>query len=202
MFDSGNFFIPDAYSSAHGSSIFDFTFKTVLKEMKAKFKKCETSKMAKAILAVMVVVCLVLVILLLAEYMIGKGGMDDFMEVIFADAAVSDNMQLLEMFYGKAVQYFQYFGERNGPRFEYILKNAKSLADYLYSLVQYDHDRLNQDITFGTRRYYEYLLYPLPLTLASSHMPSLFSSHFILHYYNAILQLTGDMTRKTISNHS
>jgi hypothetical protein len=146
--------VQDNLSSVRSSTILDYSFRSLVKEIKAKYMNPNPSRAVKIITGLMISCSLLMIILLLVEYLIGKDGMQSFMKIIFADAAVSDNMQLLEMFYGKAIQFYQYFSDRYGARFAYILKNAKSLSDYLYSLVYNDHLRLNQDITFGNRRFY------------------------------------------------
>lgn len=60
--------------------------------------------------------CAMLVALLLLQLIIGINGLSSYEKILFADAAVSDNMQLLEMFYGKAIQLYQYGSQASHDR--------------------------------------------------------------------------------------
>ena len=92
--------------------------------MKDKFLKPSASKLAKIATLLVFLSSMTLLSILLAQYFIGNKGLSSYMDIIFADAAVSDNMQLLEMFYGKAIQFYQYFKEATGDRFQYLLRNC------------------------------------------------------------------------------
>jgi 5'(3')-deoxyribonucleotidase len=56
----------------------------------------------------MLLICFTLMALLIIQTIIGTRGLASFEKILFADAAVSDNMQLLEMFHGKAILFHQY----------------------------------------------------------------------------------------------
>ena len=49
-------------------------------------------------------------ILLVTQVVLYSYGLYSFNEVVFADGAVSDNMQLLEFLYNKVTMFYQYCG--------------------------------------------------------------------------------------------
>jgi hypothetical protein len=91
-------------------AICDYNFKKVIIKVKDRFLHPRASKMARISTTLVVISSLLLIGILLSQFLMGKYGLSSYMDIIFADAAVSDNMQLLEMFYGKAIQFYQYFG--------------------------------------------------------------------------------------------
>lgn len=76
-------------------SLFDFTFKKVMQVVREKFLKPHPSKLTRVATVFVVLIILALIGIILGQYFVGYLGLGSYMDTIFADAAVSDNMQLL-----------------------------------------------------------------------------------------------------------
>lgn len=100
--------------SSYESSCYDYSFKNIMRIVRETFLRPKSSLRLKVATVLVLFSGTILVGILLSQYFIGIDGLDSYMDVIFADAAVSDNMQLLEMFYNKAILFYQYFSESAG----------------------------------------------------------------------------------------
>ena len=93
----------------------------------------EVSSRSINLLKTIMLICSISMIVFLAfmlEY--NQRGLQEIMELFFADGACSDNMQLLEFMYNKGMNLKEYAGQ---PEFDSILKSAHYEMSYVYGLL-------------------------------------------------------------------
>ena len=150
-----------------------------------------------------------MLILLLAGTMVAsvvlfEKGVMSFNEVVFADGAVSDNMQLLEFLYNKITMVYQYCGEGDfeADRCEFVKSSSKVIEDYLYGLMAIDIEDLVANNTFLGSPYFFYEFVPINMTINQT-STSITSAQFMEYFIHAtkkirsILDTSGKLNSET-----
>jgi len=87
-------------------------------------------------------------------------GLYEIKDIFFADGAVSDNMQLTEFMYNRAMNFKQYKDDLQD--FKSVSRSAFYEREYLVNLLKYDMKEMPNSVTKMTNtRFYEYLIIPV-----------------------------------------
>lgn len=84
-------------------------------------------------------------------------GLDSFNEIIFADSAVSDNMQLMEMIYNSIIMLGQHCHVSPDPvRCQETKNSLTSMENILTELLARDIEDVVRNVTFLGHKYFAY----------------------------------------------
>lgn len=121
-------------------------------------------------------------------------GLESYNEVIFADAAVSDNMQMLEILYNKIIMYEQYCKAEqfDAKNCRLAKQSASNIYQDLYSLMAVDIRDMVRNETFFRNKYFTYEFVPINMTIGGKYF-TVDTFQFMEYYIRSFRQIDHEL---------